>query len=239
MRTASRTAGLLLVAVPLIFTAGFTGLQMTFEYPDILRHPAGEVLTRFAAAGADLHLYWYAMMFAALLMIGAAIALGLHFWRRNSLLAALSVGAGSFAGLLQALGLLRWIMLVPGLAAMYVTPGASATDQAMAVALFDAANRYLGMGVGEHLGYFFTAIWTVLVSALVLGTNRIIAIAGFVIAVGVGVGMLEPFGLPLTGAINAVSYSLWAAWTLVLGIIVLRSGPVNFAGEPANRAILE
>ena len=49
---------------------------MTFEYPDILRHPAGEVLTRFAAAGPDLHLYWYAMMSAALLMIGAAIALG-------------------------------------------------------------------------------------------------------------------------------------------------------------------
>ena len=31
---------------------GFTGLQMTFEYPDILRHTAGEVLTRFAAGGA-------------------------------------------------------------------------------------------------------------------------------------------------------------------------------------------
>ena len=49
--TASRTAGALLVAVPLIFTAGFTGLQMTFDYPDILRHPAGEVLTRFAGSG--------------------------------------------------------------------------------------------------------------------------------------------------------------------------------------------
>jgi hypothetical protein len=222
MNTASRTAGTLLVAVPLIFAAGFTGLQMTFEYPDILRHPAGEVLTRFAGAGADLHFYWYAMMFAALLMIGAAIATGLHFWQRNSLLAALSIGAGVLAGLVQALGLLRWVMLVPGLAASYAAPGASSVDQSIAVALFDAANHYLGMGVGEHLGYFFTAIWTVLVSALVLKTNRITAAAGFVIAIGVIVGMLEPFGVPMTGMINAISYTLWAVWTLILGIQVLR-----------------
>lgn len=220
--TASRTAGALLVAVPLIFTAGFTGLQMTFEYPDILRHPAGEVLTRFASAGVDLHVYWYAMMFAALLMIGGTIAAGLSYWKRDTLLAALSVGAGVLAGLVQALGLLRWVMLVPSLAAMYVAPGATEAQQSTAVALFDAANHYLGMGVGEHLGYFFTAIWTVLVAALVFRTNRIVAVSGVVIAVGVISGMLEPFGVPMTGMINSISYTLWALWTLVLGVVLLR-----------------
>ncbi len=223
MTQITKTAGILLIAVPLIFTAGFTGLQMTFEYPDILRHPAGEVLTRFAAAGADLHLYWYAMMFASLLMIGGVIAAGLLFWKRDNLLASLSLGAGVIAGLVQALGLLRWVMLVPSLAAMYVAPGATEIDKSMAVSLFDAANHYLGMGVGEHLGYFFTAAWTVLVSALLFRTNRIIAIAGIVIALGVASGMLEPFGVPLTGMINAISYTLWALWTLILGIVLLRS----------------
>lgn len=63
------------------------------------------------------------MMFAALLMIGGTIAAGLHFWKRNNLIAALSIGAGVLAGLVQALGLLRWVMLVPSLAAMYVAPG--------------------------------------------------------------------------------------------------------------------
>jgi len=66
--TASCAAGLLLVAVPVIFTAGFTGLQISFDYPDILRHPAGDVLTRFAASGPDLQAFWYAMMLAGLLM---------------------------------------------------------------------------------------------------------------------------------------------------------------------------
>jgi Domain of unknown function (DUF4386) len=228
----SRIAGALLAAVPLIFTAGFTGLQMTFDYPDILRHPAGEVLTRFAAAGADLHVYWYAMMFAALLMTGGAIAAGLHFWKRDSVLASLSIGAGVLAGLVQALGLLRWVMLVPSLAAMYVAPGATEIDKSMAVALFDAANHYLGMGVGEHLGYFFTAIWTGLISALVFGTNRIIGISGIVIAAGVISGMLEPLGVPMTGMINAISYTLWALWTLILGVAVFRNAPVS-AGKQA------
>lgn len=217
-----RTAGSLLIAVPLIFTAGFTGLQMTFDYPDILRCPAEEVLTRFAAAGVDLHLYWYAMMFAALLMIGAVIAAGLVFWRRDNLLAALSIGAGVLAGLVQALGLLRWVMLVPSLAAMYVAPDATEIDKSMAVALFDAANHYLGMGVGEHLGYFFTSIWTGLIAALLFRLNRVIALLGFVIAAGVIAGMLEPFGVPLTGLINSISYTLWAIWTLAVGILVLR-----------------
>lgn len=219
---ASRAAGTLLIAVPLIFSAGFTGLQMTFEYPDILRQPAGEVLTRFAGAGADLHVYWYAMMFAALLMIGGSIAAGLHFWQRDSLVAALSIGAGVLAGLVQALGLLRWVMLVPGLAVIYVAQGATEAQQSMAIALFDAANQYLGMGVGEHFGYFFTAIWTAMASVLVFGTNRIMAVSGFLIAAGVLSGMLEPYGVPMTGMINSFSYSLWALWTLMLGVVVLR-----------------
>lgn len=31
MTAISRTTGALLVAIPLVFTAGFTGLQMTFD----------------------------------------------------------------------------------------------------------------------------------------------------------------------------------------------------------------
>ncbi len=227
-----RTTGLLLIAVPIVFTVGFTGLQLTFEYPDILRHPAGEVLTRFAAAGADLHLYWYAMMAAALAMIPATIGLGLSLWERDRQLAALSIGAGVLAGLVQALGLLRWVILVPGLAAGYTARGATEAEQQMATALFDAANRYLGMGVGEHFGYLFTAAWTLLVAALIIRQHRNVAVAGVLIALGVLAGMAEPFGVPMAGAINAISYTLWAVWTLALGIVVLRGERREAAAIP-------
>lgn len=224
MTSARNTAGLLLIIVPLVFTAGFTGLQMTFDYPDILRHPGGEVLTRFAAAGADLHLYWYAMMAAALGMIPATVAAGLHFWKRDNLLASLAIAFGALAGLVQALGLIRWVILVPGLAAAYVAPGAAETDKATAVSIFDATNLYLGLGVGEHLGYLFTGVWTLLVSSLLFSDRRILSLSGFALSLGVLSGMVEPYGVPMAATINAIAYSLWALWTLILGVMLLAEG---------------
>ena len=229
MTPARSVSGALLIAVPLIFTAGFTGLQMTFDYPDILRHPASEVLTRFAQAGWDLHVYWYAMMIAAVGLVPASIATGLHLWKRDSLLAGLSIGFGALAGLVQALGLIRWVMLTPVLAASYTAPGATEMDKAMAVSLFDATNAYLGVGVGEHLGYLFTGVWTLLVSALILSDRRILAVSGMALSFTVMAGMLEPFGVPYAADINAIGFSLWALWALALGVMTLvreRAAPV-------------
>lgn len=221
MSSARTPAGLLLIIAPLIFTAGFTGLQMTFDYPDILRRPAGEVLTRFASAGIDLHIYWYAMTCAALALIPAAVLAALHFWKRDAVLAGLASAFGILAGLVQALGLIRWVMLVPALASSYTAGGATDADRAMAAAIFDAANRYLGVGVGEHLGYLFTALWTLLISALIFQDRRILAVGGVAISLGVLAGMLEPFGLPMAADINAFAFALWALWALALGVALL------------------
>lgn len=224
MSSAKMPAGVLLIIAPLVFTAGFTGLQMTFDYPDILRQPAGEVLTRFAAAGVDLHIYWYAMMSAALALIPASVLAALHFWSRNPVLAGLSAAVGVLAGFVQALGLIRWVMLVPALAATYTASGATEIERAMAASIFDAANRYLGVGVGEHLGYLFTGAWTLLISAMVMRDRRILALSGGAISLAVMAGMLEPFGVPMTADINAIGFSLWALWALVLGAALLLEG---------------
>lgn len=227
-------SGALMIAVPVVFATGFTGLQMVFDYPDILRHPAGEVLTRFAHGGVELHLFWYLMMVAALAFIPAAIALAQSYWSRNPTVAAFSAGFGILAGLVQALGLLRWVMLVPALAASYVAPDATPAQQEMAMALFDAANRYLGMGVGEHLGYLFTALWTLTIALLVWARFRWLALAGIVIAAGVAAGMLEPFGVPGAADINSIAFSAWALWAIVLGVVLLWKGSGSVVtGSPA------
>lgn len=105
-------------------------------------------------------------------------------------------------------------MLVPSLASAFVAPGATDLDKALAASMFDTANRYLGMGVGEHLGYFFTALWTAGVALLLWNRWRGIAWAGLILALGIAAGMLEPFGVPMTGTINALSFSAWALWSL-------------------------
>jgi hypothetical protein len=48
-----RLTGLLLIIVPLAFTALFTLLQVQFEYPDILRQPTADILAKFQAGGSD------------------------------------------------------------------------------------------------------------------------------------------------------------------------------------------
>jgi ABC-type thiamin/hydroxymethylpyrimidine transport system permease subunit len=52
------------------------------------------------------------------------------------------------------------------------------------------------------------------------------------LSAGVMSGMLEPFGVPLTGMINSISYSLWALWTLIFRVVVYRSAAV-LIGERA------
>jgi len=226
-------AGGLLIAVPLVLVAGFSGLQVTFDYPDILRHPASEVLTRFAAGGADLRAYWYAMFLAALAFVPAAIAFAVMSYRQAPLAAAMAGGLGVLSGLVQALGLLRWTVLVPTLAANYTAAGASDLDKALAVSAFDTANAYLGMGVGEHMGYLLTAAFTVAVAVVIAGRWSVMAWVGAALALGVAAGALEPFGVPGVAAINAIAYMGWSLWAVVLGaLIVWRPGPVLAAAVP-------
>jgi hypothetical protein len=162
-------------------------------------------------------------------MIPATVAAGLHYWKRDNLTASLSIIFGVLAGLVQTPGLIRRVILAPGLAASYVAPGATDIDRAMAVSIFDAANLYLGLGVGEHLGYLFTGLWTVTIA---LPKRRILAVSGLMISLGVFAGMAEPFGMPMAAGINAIGYSLWALWALVLGVALLLEGRTATAAVP-------
>ena len=53
----------------------------------------------------------------------------------------------------QFLGLIRWPFLVPYLARADAEPDASPARREAVDVVFQSFNRYLGVGVGEHLGY--------------------------------------------------------------------------------------
>jgi hypothetical protein len=67
--------GILLVSAPILFMGAFTLLQITFDYPDILRRTAETVLEKFAAGGQGLVATWYAMLFSAILFIPIVVLL--------------------------------------------------------------------------------------------------------------------------------------------------------------------
>lgn len=220
-----RLAGLLLIVVPVAFSVCFTLLQSLFEYPDILRQPTADVLTKFQAGGSGLVAVWYALSLTAVLFIPVVVLLH-RLLAAHEPSAALWVATtfGVVAGLAQTLGFLRWPFLVPHLAQAYLDPSASEPQRAAAAMVFEAFHRYAGMAVGEHLGYLSTSVWTFLVALLMLRAplfGRWLGLSGMLLALGVAAGLLEPAGVPFAGVINAISYLAWALWLIVVGVVLL------------------
>jgi hypothetical protein len=232
------TAGLL-IAVPVLFMLFYGLLTMSFDYPGVLREPAGEVLRRFAAGGPSLVLLWYGFALPPALFIPAAILLRRAFPATTPLLD-LAVPLGVLAGLTQVLGLIRWPFLVPELARTFLDPTASEATQAAALTVFGAFHQYAGVAIGEHLGYLFTGAWTMVIAGAMLTAPVFrpwLGWVGIVSALGILVGLLEPAGIALAGTINAIAYLVWSLWLVGTGVSILRSQP-KVADSPAMASVV-
>lgn len=222
---------ILLIAVPLAFNAAFFELGRAFDYPDILRKKPDEILRRFAAGGSGLILRWQALLVSALAML-PLVALLPVVLEPPAALATASVVVGAAAGLVQALGLARWPFAVPELARRYVAaegPEEVSTRQSIE-AVFALMHRLFGVGIGEHLGYLLTGLWTLLVAASVLSTTALpgwLGLIGMPIGAALLIGSLEFVGAneengwSVAGAIVPVAYVAWSLWLVALGVGIL------------------
>jgi hypothetical protein len=222
------SAGVFLIVAPLWFNATFALLGKRFDYPDILRRPADEILDRFRAGGSSLIRLWWMFMLSGLLLIPAVVLLGQALGFTG--IVPLAVTIGVLAGLVQMLGLLRWVYLVPSLARADADPALGSGDREATVAVFRAMHQYLGVGVGEHLGYLLTGLWSVLTGVAIVGTELIPAWMGWLgIVVGVGLivgsaeflGRDEESGWALAGAAIPILYVAWSLWLLAMGVAVI------------------
>jgi Domain of unknown function (DUF4386) len=151
-----RITGGFLVGLPIAFNAFFFLLGRFFGYPSVLRSPVATILSRFQAGGVRLILIWYGFMLTAALLAPVAVLLGQVLARDDLAAVPVMTTVGVLASVVQFLGLARWPFVVPALARTYQDPGSSrATREATAV-VFDALHRYLGVAIGECLGYLFT-----------------------------------------------------------------------------------
>jgi hypothetical protein len=216
--------GLLLIIVPIAFNVTFFLLQKAFEYPDILRKPSDYVLRRFKEGGTSLRRLWYAFMFSALLFTSVPILVHNVFGSDAPWYLVLGTAIGVLAGVVQVLGLIRWPFLVTTLADMYTEPDASQATRDGVVVVFQAFHRYAGVAIGEHLGYIFTSLWTLLLCVAIIQTqtvNPIFGWLGILPALGVLVGVFEEAGVKAAAVANAISYLLWSVWLIAFGIAIL------------------
>ena len=219
-----RIAGIILIVLPVAFNLAFFALGRAFDYPGILRQPTDHILKRFAEGGSRLIALWYAFAFTAVLFIPLALMFQLVFVEQHQYLAISSAVVGALAGLVQAIGLFRWVFLVPSLAAQYNSNAATPASREAVSVVFHAFHQYAGVAIGEHLGYLLTGVWTLLISSMMFSTpifGTLLAITGIVAAVGILAGLLEPTGWKLAGAINAIGYIVWSVWLLISGVILV------------------
>jgi hypothetical protein len=230
--TAETAAGILLIVVPVLFNVAFFALGRAFDYPEILRKEPDEILRRFAAGGAGLLLRWELLLLSALAMLPLAAVLAVAL-AAPPVWSVLAVVLGASAALVQALGLVRWPYGVAELARRYEAapagPDGDAT-RATVVVTFATLHRLLGVGVGEHLGYLLTGLWTLVVGASILATTIIPAALGLIgIPIGVAIlvgtlefmGRYERDGWSVAGAVVPIAYIAWSVWLIALGIALL------------------
>ena len=166
MKTNTRTLALLLALEAILVTIPFFILQSVFEFPDILRQPADYALKLFLQHESVIVPTYYFFLLSALFAILLTIVL-VQFFASNEAAskgnsALLSLGTAT--AIFQAIGFSRWVFTIPMIAHAYFAPSTSdASKQALAL-LYDTLNRYLGMTVGEHLGFLAVGAWTMVLA---------------------------------------------------------------------------
>lgn len=222
--TSQRWIGAALIVFAIGFNVPYAWLALNFQYPEILRQPAGEILTAFSAGGVPLILAWLGFTVAALLL--APIALGVARLTRDPETGSRPNGIaalGVAAAVTQAIGLSRWVYAVPGIAAAWA---AQPEQQRGAIeALFMTLHQFAGVGIGEAIGQALTAFWLIGVGATQSRHPRfgvISAALAWIAAAFLLLGLSEslatvidfdPGVLAMGAPIGFLVLTLWMIWT--------------------------
>jgi hypothetical protein len=229
--TATTLTGLLLIAMPVAFNAAFGLLAARFDYPDILRRPTTEVLARFREGGTPLVVLWWGFALTAVLLAPVVVLLSHAIGDANPSLLAVATTVGVLAAAVQFLGLMRWPFLVPYLARVAAEPDASPARLEAVDVVFQSFNRYLGVAVGEHLGYALTGGWTLLTGVALTQTSAAPSWLG-VVGVVIGallvvcslefVGPSERDGWKVAEKLTPITYVAWSLWLVAIGVALLK-----------------
>jgi hypothetical protein len=224
-----RVTGWLLVIGAVAFAVAATILSSTFDWPDILREPPQVVLPAFMAGGTSLVWTWFAVAWTYAILLVPILLLPAALGRRDDpvLRAATFVGAASV--LLSLIGFLRWVFVVPPLAASYAA--GEPTSQAAVAAAWMAQHQFGGALLGEHLGQLLAIGWSITVSVLILRGRMLARWVGWAGLVASGLYLFNQGDIlataipsfPVFDLAGFAGSTLWAIWLIVLGVGVLRA----------------
>jgi hypothetical protein len=189
------------------------------------------VWTWFATA------WTYAVLAVPILLLPAALG------RRDDPVLRVATWAGVTSVVLSVVGFLRWVFVVPPLAASHAAGDASA--RAAVEAAWTAQHQFGGALLGEHLGQLLAIGWSAALSVVVLRTlvlPRWVGVSGLAVSAvyllnqGDVLATAVP-GFPVWELAGLLGSTGWGLWVVALGVAVLRRPAVPAAPDVAPAAV--
>jgi hypothetical protein len=216
---AARVTGALLIVVALLALAPVVILGPAIGWPASLGKPPAEQLAAIhdqrAAVTLGYGLYLlYSVLIAPALIGLAAVALG----GLSRPAAVITTAFAALSSLARCIGILRWLTVMPVLAAAYAT--ADPASRGTIELVFQSLTLY-GGGIGEVLGvslFMAAAVGVLSVAALAGGVMpRTLSAAGVVVAVLLAALALPTFNGPALVPV-ALVVSLLSVWMIACGV---------------------
>ncbi|MEM8529889.1 MAG: DUF4386 domain-containing protein [Chloroflexota bacterium] len=229
--TIYRITGILLLAQFAIFLIPVIVLGNAINWPASLGEPASVVLPLITEQSGAVRFGYFSYMISSFLVIPISFLLYRIFREYAPTLIGISAAMGLISGVMKILGIVRWLVVMPVIAAIYLEPSASAATRDAAAVAFTAFNEYAG-GVGELLGVaFFSGLWTILVAIAILRTGvlpRWTGWFGLVAALAVIYPFASIFGIEMGTIILVGSVTLWQFWMIATGTVLLFVRPPQY-----------
>jgi len=223
--SATRTLGALLIVEALLMFAPLAILGAAIGWPASLGKPAAEQLAAIQANAGMVTLGYGVYLLYSILIAPLMIGLAAQVLGGLQRPLAVTVAAfGALSALTRSIGILRWLTVMPALAAAHATADPAQRSQIELV--FTAINSY-GGGIGEILGvalFMALSLGTLCVAALFNGgMPRWLAVMGVLSA-----ALLACLAIPVLGGAAVVpvaaAVSLLSAWMIAAGVWALRRG---------------
>ncbi len=134
---------------------------------------------------------------------------------------------GIISGVLLYAGIIRYSILFPQLAMLRETTTA---DKETIDLIFKAMNTYIGDSLAEHVQFTFTSLMLLFFGISNLKTQTVskwVSIFGFITAVTLCIGNLEPFGYDFAFAFNRAGGDMIALWLIIIGYGLFRNSGIE------------
>jgi hypothetical protein len=205
-------------------------LTVIFDYPKILRQDSGVILTRFHEGGSSLIFTWWAFAILGLPLLIAYVRIGQVFENKTIFIKWVTV-LGIISGIVQIIGLLRWVFVVPVIADQYMSAGDEASKAAAKIS-FLVIHQFGGVLLGEHIGQLFTVVWTMMISWAFIQLKYVpkwLSWMGIFASIIYLFAQAELFatvipGFPVWSMAGFLGSTLWLIWLILTGIQFMKKG---------------